>query len=429
MSRLLRIAVPCVAIAVVAVTTGMGLLTRWGGSRSVPVAEVVRGDFVHRVVAEGVLEAEQATQLTPPRLEGIGEMKIAWIAEDGIQVEEGEVVVRFDATEMEKELFDGESERAKALSRRDQKEVEESTALENLGRDAELADVQLEYARAFQPKDEEIFSRVEIIESEIDETLAIQRKSHATGIQEIREDLSAVELELLDLEKRKAEITIERAESGLRELELRAPHAGILVLSRNNGEVPQVGTMVYWRQPVAEIPQLDAMKAVVYVLEADAGGVRPGIPAEVMLEAHPGEPFPGSVRHVAAVAKRRSRYSPVQYFDVEVALERTDPERMKPGQRVRATLLLQDLEDVLTVPREAVFEGENGTKVVYRRSGSGFEPVEVKLGAAALGRVVVEAGLSGGDVIALVDPRRGEAVRNAGAETNAVAPQPPGRIP
>jgi len=429
MSRLLRIAVPLGVLAVILCLGGLGLVWSWGGSGSVPVAEVVRGDFVHRVVAEGVLEAEQATLLSPPRLEGIGEMKIAWIAEDGIQVEAGDVIVRFDATQMEKELFDGQSERSKALSKREQKEVEETAALENLGRDADLADLQLEYARAFQPKDEEIFSRTEIIESEIDETLATQRKTHASGSQTIRRDLSEVELDLLDLERRQADITIERAESGLRELELRAPHAGILVLSRDDGEVPQVGTMVYWRRPIAEIPQLAAMKAAVYILEADAGGVRPGIPVEVRLEAHPGETYPGSVRHVAAVAKRRSRYSPVQYFDIEVALERTDPAKMKPGQRVRTTLFLQNLEDVLTVPREAVFDGEDGAKLVYRRARSRFEPVEVELGAAALGRVVVEAGLSEGDVIALVNPDR---IGLEGSGNDAHTPtalQPPGGQP
>jgi HlyD family secretion protein len=426
MRRLLRIALPLTIFAMVLVLAGLGLVWSWGGTGSVPVAEVARGDFVHRVVAEGVLEAEQATLLTPPRLEGISQMKIAWIAEDGIQVEEGDVIVRFDATEMEKELFSGQSERSKALSRREQKEVEETAALENLGRDADLADLQLEYARAFQPKDDEIFSRAEIIESEIDETLAMQRKSHASGIQTIRRDLSEVELELLDLERRKADITIERAESGLAELELRAPHAGILVLSRDDGEVPQVGAMVHWRRPIAEIPQLEAMKAAVYILEADAGGLRPGIPVEVRLEAHPGETYVGSVRQVAAVAKRRSRYSPVQYFDVEVALERTDPAKMKPGQRVRTTLFLQNLEDVLTVPREAVFDGEDGAKLVYRRTRGGFEAVEVELGAAALGRVVVEAGLTEGDVIALVDPERVGLEGNGNGARSPTTLQPPG---
>ena len=429
MRRLLRVALPLTIFAIILLLVGLGLIWSWGGSGSVPVAQVVRGDFVHRVVAEGILVAEQTTLLTPPRLEGIGQMKIAWIADDGIHVEEGDVIVRFDATEMEKELFSGQSELSKALSKREQKEIEETTALENLGRDADLADLQLEYARAFQPKDDEIFSRAEIIESEIDETLAIQRKTHASGIQAIRRDLSQVELDLLDLERRKAEITIERAESGLAELELRAPHAGILVLSRDDGEVPQVGTIVHWRRPVAEIPQLEAMKASVYILEADAGGVRPGIPVEVRLEAHPGETYPGSVRQVAAVAKRRSRYSPVQYFDVEVALERTDPAKMKPGQRVRATLILQNLEDVLTVPREAVFNGENGAKLVYRRAGGGFETVEVELGAAALGRIVVETGLSEGDVIALVNPGRVGLEGNGNEARAPTVLQPPGGQP
>ncbi len=429
MSRLIRIALPFTVLAIILVFGGLSLIRSLGRSGSIPVAEVVRGDFVHRVVAEGVLEAEQATLLTPPRLQGIGQMKIAWIAEDGIQVGEGDVIVRFDATEMEKELFSGQSERSKALSKREQKEVEETAALENLGRDADFADLQLEYARAFQPKDDEIFSRTEIIESEIDETLATQRKTHASGIQAIRRDLSAVELDLLDLETRQAEITIERAESGLAELELRAPHAGILVLSRDDGELPQVGTMVHWRRPIAEIPQLAAMKVAVYILEADAGGVRPGIPVEVRLEAHPGETYAGSVRHVAAVAKSRSRYSPVQYFDLEVALERTDPTKMKPGQRVRTTLFLQNLEDVLTVPREAVFDGDDGAKLVYRRAGGEFEPVEVELGAAALGRVVVETGLSEGDVIALVNPDRVGLEGNGNETRTPKVLQPPGGQP
>ena len=96
----------------------------------------------------------------------------------------------------------------------------------------------------------------------------------------------------------------------------------------------------------------------------------------------------------------------MQYFEVEIELERTDMERMKPGQRVRATLLIEDLDDVLTIPREAVFDGEDGAKIAYRRSGRGFEPVEITLGPVALGRVVVESGLDEDDMVALQDPTR-----------------------
>jgi multidrug efflux pump subunit AcrA (membrane-fusion protein) len=146
------------------------------------------------------------------------------------------------------------------------------------------------------------------------------------------------------------------------------------------------------------------MQAKIYVLEADAGGLEQGVSAEVFLEAHPSRSYQTKVKSVSALAQRRNRRSPVQYFEVILELDRTDTELMKPGQRVRAVLFLEDLEDVIAIPRQAVIEERDGDKLVYRRKGRGFEPVEVELSATALGRVVISRGLDDGDVIALSDP-------------------------
>src|SRR5262249_23205456 len=86
-------------------------------------------------------------------------------------------------------------------------------------------------------------------------------------------------------------------------------------------------------------------------------------------------------------------------------LGKTDPAIMKPGQRVLATLDLGDEKDVITVPRQAVFE-KDGKKVVYRKRGKSFSPVPVTLGASAVGRVVVTSGLETGDVIAMAAPEK-----------------------
>jgi multidrug efflux pump subunit AcrA (membrane-fusion protein) len=184
--------------------------------------------------------------------------------------------------------------------------------------------------------------------------------------------------------------------------------------------------MTWPGRPIAEIPQLELMKAQVYVLEADAGGVEEGIKATVTLEAHPGTPFDATVRRVAAVAQRRTRWSPVQYFDIDLQLDRTDPAMMKPGQRVRATLLVQDLPDVIAVPREAIFRDEETNPYVFRQNGGDYERVDVELGPIALGRVVVESGLEGGDVIALEDPTR-IAAPPAATTAPAGPPSPTGR--
>lgn len=370
-----------------------------------PVSEVTRGRFMHRVDAQGVLAAEMATEIGVPRSRR-GPMYIGWLAEDGSDVKEGDLLVQFDSTDLENELLETQDELAQTLRRRDQRLRQEETALVNLERDANMAERQLEYSRTFQSKDPEIFSRQEIIESEIDSTLATRRRDNATRTRGIREDLGAVELALLDLQRDRANLDIEEAEADLASLEIRAPHDGIFVLTNERGDLPVVGMMVYSRMTIAEIPQLRRMKADVYVLEADAGGLREGMPAKVVVEAHPEVTYNARIRRLSALARRKSRYSPVQYFEVELELERTDPERMKPGQRVRATLLIEDLDDVLTIPRDAVFDGENGAKIAYRRSGGGFEPVEITLGPAALGRVVVETGLEESDVVALQDPTR-----------------------
>jgi len=374
-----------------------------GRGPTMPVSEVRRGRFVHRINAEGVLSSEMATEIIVPQGRR-GPMYIGWLAEDGSNVREGDLLVQFDSSDLENELLETKDELAQTLRRRDQRLQLEQTALANLKRDAAMADRELEYARTFQSKDPEIFSRQEIIQSEIDSTLATQRRDNANRSHQIRKELGAVELALLDLQRERADLDIEEVEADLARLEIRAPHDGIFVLTNDDGDLPVVGMQVHRRQTIAEIPQLMSMKADVYVLEADAGGVLEGTLAEIVVEAHPDVTFEGHVRRMAALARRKSRFSPVQYFEIEIELQRTDPERMKPGQRVRATLMIEDLDDVLTIPREAVFDREDGTKIAYRQSGRGFDPVEIILGPAALGRVVVESGLEEGDRVALQDP-------------------------
>jgi multidrug efflux pump subunit AcrA (membrane-fusion protein) len=70
---------------------------------------------------------------------------------------------------------------------------------------------------------------------------------------------------------------------------------------------------------------------------------------------------------------------------------------------VTAKLNLDEIENALVVPRQAVFE-ENGSAFVYRSHQGRFEKAPVRLGPPSLGRIVIESGLSEGDVVAARDP-------------------------
>lgn len=398
-----------IALAVVAALGGGGwyVVHRGGPAKDeVPTQTVKKEAFTRRVTAEGNLRAVKATPVSAPQSGGdFGPMKIAWLAPDGSAVKAGDVVVRFDPSEPEKQLREGQADLAAADAKLAEEQIKSKTAVQGRDSAADLAGAELEQQRKFQSKDKEIFSRNQIVESEIDEKLAGAKQQHAEQTKQIERKLAQSKAGVIAVEKQKAQITIAHAQAALKSMEVRAPHDGILVLRRNwKGELPRVGEQLWPGQKIAEIPLLDTMEAEVYVLEVDGNGIAEKQPAELVVEARPDLMYKGAVKLVDKLAKPRVPGVPVQYFEVVVSLDRTDRDVMKPGQRVRATLIL-DKADALVVPRQAVI-AKDGKNVVYKRGAHGFEPVEVELGAGTSGRVVIAKGLAAGDTIALRDPTR-----------------------
>jgi HlyD family secretion protein len=127
-----------------------------------------------------------------------------------------------------------------------------------------------------------------------------------------------------------------------------------------------------------------------------------GQKATVTLESQPGVAYSGKISQIDKLARPRVRNVPVQYFGVTVMLDRSDPAVMKPGSRVRAVLQVEDIANAFSIPRQALFE-KNGKKVVYRKRGGKFDPVEVTISTSSVGRVVVTKGIAKGDELALVN--------------------------
>lgn len=412
-------ALPGAAALAVLVALGAFLPLARSSGGGVPVLVLAPQDFVRQVPAQGNLQAVHATPVAAPM--GVrGPFRIGWVAPDGSRIKRGDVVIRFDPSTMEKRLTDAEDELRETRLRMEKENIEGLAEVRKLERDAAMARSELENARQFQKKDDVIFSRHDIIESEIDQDLAREREAHARDTRRSRQRLSGTETALLQIRIRQAAAKIQQARQALQALSVTAPHDGVLILKRDwRGEPTRVGDNVWNGQPLAEIPDLSAMQAEVYVLEADAGGLKPGRPAALVVESAPEVTYPARIARVDSLAKPRIPGSPVQYFAVTLELARTDPRVMKPGQRVKATLLLEERRGALLVPRQAVFDRE-GRSVVFKKGPRGFAPAEVKLGPSTMGRVVIESGLAAGDVLALRDP-----TRPAGQpEAKAAAPPP-----
>ncbi|HEX9944923.1 MAG TPA: hypothetical protein VGG03_23180, partial [Thermoanaerobaculia bacterium] len=174
------------------------------GESGVPAVRVEPQDFVRRVPAPGNLQAVHATPITVPV--GVpGPFRIGWIAPDGSRVKKGEVVIRFDPSAIEKRLVDAEDDLREARLQMEKERISGLSEVRKLEKDAAMARVELENARQFQKKDALIFSRHDIIESEIDQDLAKERASHARSSRRTRERLSGTETALLQIKIRQAD--------------------------------------------------------------------------------------------------------------------------------------------------------------------------------------------------------------------------------
>jgi HlyD family secretion protein len=368
----------------------------------VPVVEVTRQRFARTVDADGYLRPVNATPVTVPQ-DVQWPLRVMWIANDGADVKKGDLVARFDDLELRSRLVAAELDRDSAVARRGKEAVVSGNAASDRRRTTAAAARELELYRSFQRKDPEIFSRDQIIEAEIDETLGGARLDNARKSEIVDGRVGSSKVKMVDVETRKADDAIHRSQKGLGALELRAPHDGILIIKRNNvGEPVRVGDTVWRSQTIAEVSKIVEMEAELFVLELEAAGLAKGKKAEVVVESRPDKIFHGEVKAVETVAKRREPKSPTQYFGVILSLDHTDPSIMKPGQRVRARLLLAETE-ALVVPRPTLFD-RNGSWVAYRRENGGFAPVTVKLGPSTAGLVAIESGLRPHDFVALRDP-------------------------
>ena len=399
-----------------AVAAGLLLLALAGAGlvRSIdedPVAtfEVQAGRFVREVEARGTLKAVKATPVLVPPESGRAQ-KVAFLAKDGAFLKKGEVIVEFDPYDAQKEAADGQADLTAARAKIEKAKAEGSKNEKALGLDRDVAKQELDRAETYKLTDEGLFSRHQIIESQLDRDLFAARADVAGKKLDASGKLSSAERALGEIDAGKARLKVTIAEKGLKSLRIEAPHDGLLVLERNwRGETAFVGDTLWPGQKIAELPELSLLEARVFVLEADGAGLKTGLKARLAIEGRPGEEHEATVSKVEPLAKTRDYQSPVKYFEATLSLAKTLPEIMKPGQRVRAVVRLEEAEGVIAIPRGAVFE-KDGKRIVYRRESGAFVPVEITIGRQSISRVVLDGGLAAGDVIALRDPTEKRAV-------------------
>jgi HlyD family secretion protein len=157
------------------------------------------------------------------------------------------------------------------------------------------------------------------------------------------------------------------------------------------------GASLYLGQPLMKIPSALDMKIDLQLNEVEIKNVRKGLKVEIHPEAFPELVLPGRVEKVAEMTTGSENYP------VEIICEKVD-ERIKPKMTARVEIISEELDNVIYVPIDAIFEKDKKT-VCYVAAPDGANQMrEVKLGKSNEDFIVITEGLSEGEKVYLFDP-------------------------
>jgi HlyD family secretion protein len=169
------------------------------------------------------------------------------------------------------------------------------------------------------------------------------------------------------------------------------------------GEKSKVGDTCWRDDKPLEIPDLSTMLGNGEVKEAEAGQVSVGQKVRLRLDAHPDHEYTGTVAKISRIVQQKSFWNPLRVVKLEVDLDDTDPERMRPSMRFNGGIETQRIPGALVIPLEAVQVTSSGP-LVLAKTARGVRPIQVELGARSRSEVEVLMGLDAGDRILRTPP-------------------------
>ncbi len=201
---------------------------------------------------------------------------------------------------------------------------------------------------------------------------------------------------------------------------IKAPSDGMAIYgttiqsSRNmwnsNGPL-QIGQSVYPNQLLFGLPDTSKLVAEVRVHESLAGKISKGIKARVKIDALPGAVLNGTVTEIGVLAESGGWRDPnLREYTVKILLDGKGYEgSLKPSMRCEAELLLDNVDDALSIPVAAVFN-EGPVRFVYSPRNGNFVRIPVKTGRFSDTDAEILAGLEAGQSVLLREPNAGEIV-------------------
>lgn len=223
---------------------------------------------------------------------------------------------------------------------------------------------------------------------------------HQLSLQQLEVNENAIKVQLASSQSKidQAKTLVDLYEKQTAALEVKAGIAGQVAQLPVGPSGPiQVGTHVPAGTPVAEVTQLNKLKAALQIAETQAHDIQLGQPSSI--DTHNGI-VAGHVSRIDPNVSNGTR-------TVDVQLDGALPPGAVPGLSVDGTIDLERIADTIQVGRPAL-GNENSTLSLFKVDADGKYAVRVpvKVGRASVNTIQVLDGLKEGDTVILSDMSR-----------------------
>ncbi|MFN7140722.1 MAG: efflux RND transporter periplasmic adaptor subunit, partial [Limisphaerales bacterium] len=200
---------------------------------------------------------------------------------------------------------------------------------------------------------------------------------------------------------------------------IKAQRPGLVVYGGSNdgfasNEQIREGATVRERQPIITIPDMKQMSVRVKVHESYIQKVRRGLPAKIQVDAFPDRKLSGEVTRVALLPDSQNRWTnpDMKVYQTVISIHGTH-DWLKPGMSAKVEIVVNQLEDAIYVPLQAVTE--IGGKQFCYVANTRIEMREVEVGDFNDEFIVIKSGLKEGEEVLLRAPDRAP---NSGSKTD-----------
>jgi len=288
-----------------------------------PLSQPARRD----VRITGTIQAVRSTKIFVPQIYGQnGSLTLTHIIPNGSRAQEGDVIAAFDATQQLDNARDAQAKYEDLGHQVEQKRAQNRADHEKRVADFQAAEAALAKALIELQKGP-LLSEIDRLKNEEKARIARIYVDSLKKSQPLHDKSDEAALRVLELQRDRQKVALERTQANIRKLQIKAPLAGMIaqeIIFRNgSANHAQEGDQMYRGQPLVSIFDPTEMSVRCTVGEPDRASLTQGIRANVYLDAYPDLVLPAHLEFASPVASS-ALGSPIKTFTAVFHLDRID---------------------------------------------------------------------------------------------------------